>query len=94
MRQEADTVASIGRLESAIPESMVFRGPAASRFRANADEVAESLFVAQRILDAAAEDLERRARQIEHAQAEHDRARGGLLDDIADLSRQIARVAR
>jgi uncharacterized protein YukE len=92
VRQEADTVASLGRLERSIPETVVFEGPAAQRFDANASQVAESLFVSQRTLDAAADEIERAARTIEHAQAEYDRHHKGLLGQVADFGRRLTHV--
>jgi uncharacterized protein YukE len=92
VRQEADTVASIGRLERAVPETLVFEGPAARRLDANAADVAESLFVSQRTLDDAAAEIERAAHKIEHAQAEYDRHHRGLLGQVADLGHQLAKV--
>jgi len=89
IRQEADTVATAGRLESSIPAALVFEGPAARRFGANAGDVAESLFVAQRLLDQAADTILREAGEIAEAQAAHDRAHEGLLGRIADLGRRL-----
>jgi uncharacterized protein YukE len=92
VRQEADTVASIGRLERSIPETIVFEGPAARRFDANAAEVAESVFVAQRTLDAAADEIEQAARRIADAQADYDRQHTGLLGEVADLGRRLTHI--
>lgn len=92
VRQEADTVASIGRLERSIPETLVFEGPAARRFDSNAAQVAESLFVSQRTLDSAADEIERAARKIAHEQAEYDRHHNGLLGQVADLGRRLTNI--
>jgi uncharacterized protein YukE len=92
VRQEADTVASVGRLERAIPETIVFEGPAARRFDANSSQVAESVFVAQRTLDAAADEIEQAAHRIAHAQAEYDRQQKGLVGQVADLGRRLTHI--
>jgi hypothetical protein len=86
VRQEADDAAGLGRLEASIPGSMVFAGPAASRFRANADDVAKSLVAAQRMLDEAADAIERKARDLAQAQADYDRRHHGLLGQIEDIA--------
>jgi uncharacterized protein YukE len=92
VRQEADTAASIGRLERSIPETIVFEGPAARRFDANAGEVAESLFVSQRMLDSAADAIEHAASRIAKAQADYDRTHNGLLGQVADLGRRLTHI--
>ncbi|MEA2149637.1 MAG: hypothetical protein QOD69_1467 [Solirubrobacteraceae bacterium] len=91
-RQEADAAASLGRLEASIAATMVFVGPAARQFAGNADEVADALFTTQRMLDAAADAIEHAARAIAHAQAEHDRARNGLLGQIEELGRKLPHI--
>ncbi len=89
VRQEADNAATAGRLEASIPDTIVFEGPAARRLEANVGEVSESLFVAQRILDSAADAILREAREIAEAQAQHDRSRDSLLGQVADFGRRI-----
>jgi uncharacterized protein YukE len=93
VRHEADAAASLGRLEASIPATMVFVGPAAREFAGNAHEVSEALFVTQRMLDSAAGAIEKAARDIAHAQAEHDRARHGLIGQIEELGRKLPHVS-
>jgi hypothetical protein len=90
---QADAAATAGRLEGGVAGSMDFEGPGSKRFAGNASDVAESLFVAQRILDAAAADLMHEARKIETAQHEHDRSSRDLRGQMDDLTRQINRAA-
>jgi uncharacterized protein YukE len=94
VRQEADTAASIGRLERSIPDTLVFEGPAAKRFDANAADVAESLFVSQRMLDSAADAIEHAAAKIAKAQADYDRTHKGLLGQVADFGRKLTHIPR
>lgn len=93
VRREADATAAAGRLEVQIPGTMVFEGPAAQRFADNAQQIAESLFVAQRALDAAALDIERKAQQIATAQAAWDRSRTGLIGQVAAMARKLENAA-
>jgi hypothetical protein len=93
VRREADAAASLGRLESAIPGTMVFVGPAARQFAANAHEVAEACFVTQRQLDAAADAIEKAAHDIADAQRQHDRARHGLMSTIKDLGSRLPHIS-
>lgn len=93
VRHEADAAASLGRLEASIPATMVFAGPAARQFSDNSDQVATALFTTQRMLDAAADAIEKAARDIAHAQAEHDRARRGLIGQIKELGRELPHVS-
>lgn len=92
LRGDAADAAAAGRLQRGIAESVDYEGPAADRFAANAGDVTESLFVAQRMLDDAADEVERAATRIDNAQRDHDRARDRLLDQISDLGRQLGRA--
>jgi uncharacterized protein YukE len=94
VRSEADRAATAGRLERNVVPALDFEGPAAERFDVNAREVSESLFVAQRMLDDAADAIAREARRIETAQHEHDRAHRRLVAQLQDLGREIARAGR
>jgi uncharacterized protein YukE len=93
VRREADAATSLARLEISIPGTMVFVGPAAGQFAANAQQVADAAFATQRMLDAAADAIEKAARDIAHAQAEHDRAHRGLLGTIGELGRRLSHVS-
>ena len=94
VRQEADNTAGLARLEAGIPSSMVFEGPAADRFGANAEQTASSLVRAQHLLDEAADAIERKANAIAQAQADYDRHHRGLLGKINDAVGQLPNVIR
>jgi uncharacterized protein YukE len=94
VRAQADRAAAAGRLESRVMPSLVFEGPGAKRFAGNADEVAESLFVSQRMLDDAADAIIHEARRIERAQHEHERSNKRLRGQIEDLVHQVSRAVR
>lgn len=89
VRQEADTVAAGGRLQAAVPDGMVFEGPAARRLAANAGEVAESLFVSSRRLDHVADAIVQAAERLHDAQADHDRLLHTLTAERDAIQRRI-----
>lgn len=92
LREEADTAASLGRLEAAVPGDMVFDSRGARRLAANVADVSESFFVAQRMLEQAAHTIRHKANELRDAQEEWARQRSRLDGLRADLEQRIARA--
>jgi hypothetical protein len=88
-RQEAQTAASLGRLQAAVPREMVFESPGARRVVANIEDVSQSFFAGQQMLEQAAHMIRHKANEIRDAQADWDRAHGGLLARARDLEHRL-----
>lgn len=89
LRAEVDAVNGAGRVARGIPGTLVFKGPAATRFRGHAGEVGESLFTIGRRLDGVIADLRSAANRIEQAQKEHDRNRASLESQVSEFVNRI-----
>lgn len=89
VRQEAETIAALGRQERAVPDGMVFESRGARRLGANVAEVADSFALSTRRLEHVADGLVREARQLEEAQVAYDRRHRELTAHIGELRERI-----
>jgi hypothetical protein len=88
-REEARTAASLGRLQAGVPRELVFESPGARRLVANVQDVSQSFFAGQQMLEQAAHVIGHKADEIRDAQAAWDRAHTGLLARSGDIEGRL-----